>query len=386
MISDLRMLGYATKLACFAIGLAICVGLVGCARDNITNAGSQSNWLTCERSESCPEALQCQCGFCTRPCELHDECAGVHARASCEATTELEAVCEGDLPSTPRVCVLGCLADSDCGEGASELACREGFCVPTEASMPNVTPDGSVDGSPDGSVDASVQQPLGADVEVVITADNAYGFGYGSDTSLRNYFGGINNRLAEDIFNCPTGPETYTVPSADAQVGDTLYIIAWADSATTQGVLAQFSRGGDIVSTGNGDWNVCATGVRYDSSTSGPDLAEINQQIAFCNAGSSDSATTSGGWVDAAGNGIGALAVGESNDTRRGLGPEAGNEFPIACGIAAEARWMWFNWAPQSITWPAQSPFIWPSDATDANPDKQFLIFKLGADKVVGPD
>jgi hypothetical protein len=354
----------------FAIVLVTCLQLTGCATDHTTNAGSQSNWLACGDNESCPAELECQCGFCTKPCDLHDECAGVHARASCEAATDLEAVCGADLVSAPRVCALVCLANSDCGGSVSDLTCRDGFCVPNASA---------------GGADSGPPVVPALDVEVAITADNAYGFGYGSETSLRNYFGGINNILAEDIFHCDRGPESYTVPAADAQAGDTLYIIAWADSATTQGVLAQFQRGDSIVYTGSGDWNVCATGVRYDSSTSGPEITEINQQIALCNAGDSDPATTSAGWVNATGNGVGALAVGEPNDTGRGPDPVTGNEFPLTCGIGDEARWMWFNWAPQTISWPAQTPFIWPSDAIDANPDKQFLIFKLAADKVVGP-
>jgi hypothetical protein len=266
------------------------------------------------------------------------------------------------------------------------LACRDGFCVSSAlaASARKDAGPGDAAVSDASAADAAQASPL--DVEVVITADNAYGFGYGSDTALRTYLGGVSNPLAEDIFNCGAGlgPETYTVPAAEAQPGDALYIIAWADAATTQGVIGEFRRGTRTVYTGEGKWVVCATGARYDSSTSGPDLAEINRQIGLCNDGTSDPATTSAGWVDSVGNGTGALAIGEANDTPRGQSPELGNEFPLACNIGAKARWMWFNWDPQHITWPAQSPFIWPTSGS-GNVDKQFLIFKLAASEVPGP-
>ncbi len=218
------------------------------------------------------------------------------------------------------------------------------------------------------------------DVEVVMTADNAYGFGYGDDKELFNYFGGVVNKLAGDIFNC-NGPETYTVPAKDAAEGNYLYIIAYADKSTTQGVLGQLARvGSDPVYTGHGKWEVCATGQDFVSPDTGPNLAQINLQIPKCNAANTDPGTTSGGWVDATGTANGKVEFGEDNTTPRDQ-VVAGNEFPIACGIDGDAKWMWFNWDPQSIIWPSQgSPFIWPGG--QGNPDKQFLIFRLAAENI----
>lgn len=224
-------------------------------------------------------------------------------------------------------------------------------------------------------------QPPGGytDVNVIITSDNAYGFGYGTNTQMVNYFGGIENIRSQDIFDCPIGlgPEAYTVPAADAAAGGFLYLVTWADRDYTQGVIAQFFRsGGTPIYTGQGDWNVCATGQRFDIGSGGPDLPTINSQVANCN----DGTTPSGGWVDTVGTAAGKLDFGEDNTTSRGKTPSPGNEFLIACGIDGAARWMWFNWSPQTIIWPTQgSPFIWPGGT---NPDEEFLIFRLGAEQV----
>jgi hypothetical protein len=240
--------------------------------------------------------------------------------------------------------------------------------------------DAAIDARPDAFPYPDAHPP--SPVEVHITADNAYGFGYGNAGTMSNYFGGVENTTAGQIFNCGSdGVESYTVPAADADVGNYLYVVTWADKATSQGVLGQFSREGvgTPVYTGTGDWEVCATGQDYSPGSGGPDLATINTQISNCNAGNTDPVTTSQGWVDSTGTVNGQLAVGEDNSTARSA-VVPGNEFPITCAslIDTDAHWMWFNWDPTNMTWPQQSPFIWPGGGA-TNPDGQFLIFRLGA-------
>lgn len=220
---------------------------------------------------------------------------------------------------------------------------------------------------------------LPSDVNVIITADNAYGFGYGTKTALANYFGGIENPNADEIFDCPVGhgPEQYLVPAADANAGGFLYIIGYADRSTTQGVIAKFFReGAQAVFTGSGSWEACATGEDFDPGSGGPDLATINSYIVKCNAGELDAATSSVGWVTAAGTANGKVAFGEDNSTARDR-PMPGNEFLVACDIDAAARWMWFDWEAGRTT---GSPFMWPGG--DGNPTKDFVIFRLGADQI----
>lgn len=227
--------------------------------------------------------------------------------------------------------------------------------------------------------DAAVPD-LPSDVNVIITADNAYGFGYGTKAALVNYFGGVENATSDEIFACPVGagPEQYLVPAADANAGGFLYIVGYADQQSTQGVIAKFFRdGAPAVFTGAGKWEACATGVDYSPGSGGPDLATINANIAKCNAGELDPTVSSVGWVDATGTANGRVAFGEDNSTARAAMAVPGNEFRVACEIEPTAHWMWFDWEPARTM---GSPFIWPGGST--NVTKDFVIFRLGADQI----
>jgi hypothetical protein len=222
------------------------------------------------------------------------------------------------------------------------------------------------------------------DVDVVITADNAYSFGYGDANGITNFTQGTRAQTAGQIFNCGEGPEAYLVPAASAPPSAYLYIVTWDDLSVTQGVLGQFRRGtGAPLYTGDSQFEACGTGVDMQSSLTGPTQAEINAQIAICNSGSGDDATTSGGWVNAAGavtpGAIGSLAVGEANDTT------PGGSFPPTCptGVAPpdtasidpEARWMWYQ--PGGVANPFQS--------TGSNTFRAYLIFRIAAADIPNP-
>jgi hypothetical protein len=243
----------------------------------------------------------------------------------------------------------------------------------------SVSLGGSV-GATEGGADVGEELPdLPSEVNVIITADNAYGFGYGTKSKLENYFGGVENQEATDIFDCPVGngPEQYVVPAEDANAGGYLYIIGYADKSTTQGVIAKFFReGATPVYTGMGKWEVCATGEDYDPGSGGPDRETIDQYIAKCNAAELGAEVSSVGWVDATGNENGRVVFGEDNSTTR-EGPTAGNEFLIACDIEPSARWMWFDWIADRED---GSAFLWPGGSD--NLTKDFLIFRLGADQI----
>jgi hypothetical protein len=224
------------------------------------------------------------------------------------------------------------------------------------------------------------EQPA-TDVEAIVTTDNAFSFGYGTDSVLNTFIRGEASGGGE-IFNCPVGfgPAKYTVPAAQAPTGAYLYIIAWADNAVSQGTLAQFKRlGGQPVYSGDGAWQVCAVGKPYANLADGPDQATVNASIGDCNKGT-PGATYSKGWVTTNGavtpGAIGLLAFGETND-------DPGGTFPIVCqmddagvsGIDAVARWMWFD--PQD----GSSPFFGNAN----NRTKTFLIFRLPADALPVP-
>jgi hypothetical protein len=226
-------------------------------------------------------------------------------------------------------------------------------------------------------VDAGLPPDVGGDVNAVVTADNAFSFGYGDETSIGTYVPGGPASNGSEIFDCPVGfgPHAFVVPAKDAPASAFLYIVAWADTKTTQGVLAQFKRGaGAVVYSGSGSWQVCATGKFIDPDVEpGPNQATANQNIVACNAGASGD-SYSKGWVNITGaitaGAIGKLAFGEAND-------DPGGSFPIVCqvdnagvhGIDAPAKWMWFD--------PLDG--ITPFEGNDGNRTKSWLIFRLPA-------
>lgn len=254
-------------------------------------------------------------------------------------------------------------------------------CGPSAVTRPDAASDAGAGGEDATTVDGpSASGP----VDVVITADNAYSFGYGSSIALASFTQGQRAQTAGQIFNCPIGegPEAYTIPEAAAPDGAYLYIVTWDDLAVTQGVLGQFSRTTGTVFTGDPRFEVCATGLDYSVGADalvGPSLTIINAEIARCNAGTGDATTTSKGWVNSAGavtaGALGRLAVGELND-------DAAGTFPITCqptattlGITSTASWMWYD--------PADGQ---PGDAfhsTGVNRFKAFLIFRLGVADII---
>ena len=248
--------------------------------------------------------------------------------------------------------------------------------------------NGDIDATGGGDTDAfgtgidAAPVPSGP-VNAVITADNAYSFGYGTIDEIDHFTQGTKSD-GPAIFDCPlgNGPEAYVVPEADAPPSAFLFIVAWDDLSVTQGVIADFSRLNADVQTGNAPFEVCATGIPYVSgptSINGPSVDVINQQIAICNAGTGDPTMTSGGWVNTMGpvppNANGLLAVGEAND-------DAGGTFPIVCqptstdlGVPATARWLWYD--------PNDGQAIDPFHATGTNRFKSFLIFRLGVVSII---
>ncbi|MEP7123178.1 MAG: hypothetical protein ABJE95_19780 [Byssovorax sp.] len=221
------------------------------------------------------------------------------------------------------------------------------------------------------------------DVQVVLTADNAYSFGYGDVAGITHFIQGSRAQSAGEIFNCGEGPESYVVPAADAPASAYLYIATWDDLAVTQGVLGQFVRvGGTALYTGDPKFEVCATGIDLSSSQTGPTQAEVNTQIGICNSGSGDKATTSAGWVNSAGavtpSAIGSLAIGETNDAM------PGGTFPPTCPTGAvpapgtidtASHWMWYQ--PGGIADPFHS--------TGSNTFRAYLIFRLKAQDLPPP-
>lgn len=261
------------------------------------------------------------------------------------------------------------------------LTCVVVLCACGPSTRQESIPDAPA--TPDTFVQAFDDAPKASGpVDVVITADNAYSFGYGDGGSITHFTQGQRAGTAGQIFNCNEGPEEYTVPAADAPDGAYLYVVTWDDLSVTQGVLAAFSRDTGTVLTGDGRFEVCATGLDYSSgpdAQTGPSLTTINTQIALCNAGTGDPATTSKGWVSTAGGtttgALGQLAIGEANDDATGTFPLVCQPGQAAIGIPPAAKWMWYD--------PADGQGGDSFHSTGANRFKAFLIFRLAAASII---
>lgn len=264
---------------------------------------------------------------------------------------------------------------------------RLAWCIALAACGPSLADRddaGVIDGLGGDAPIVDARPAVSGPVNVVITADNAYSFGYGNAAGITHFTQGQRAQTAGQIFNCPIGegPETYVIPEADAPDGAYLYIVTWDDLAVTQGVLGQFTRDMGSVFTGDPRFEVCATGIDYSTGTDalvGPSQAIINTEIGRCNSGAGAAGTTSKGWVNSAGpvvsGALGKLAVGEMND-------DAAGAFPITCqptattlGITSTAKWMWYE--------PEDGQGGDAFHSTGVNRFKAFLIFRLGVADII---
>jgi len=253
----------------------------------------------------------------------------------------------------------------------------------------------------------AIPNALAVDVDVVITVDNAYGFGFGDAAGMTtsSYFGGLRNTSAADITNgLPAlftagdsnagngftnpgvGPELYDLNGLPAS--DYLYLIAWSDDFALQGAIGSFTVGSTTIGTVDGvGWQVYATGIDRDSNvaadtlTNSPaDIALINDQIALANA-DGGGAGTSVGWVDENGllpggaPGVGVLAFGDMNDGN----PGGTHPFGVINGISSDSRWMWYNEDPAAIS----NPFQAGPEGPDGH--NEFLIFRIPVRNVPEP-
>jgi len=239
-----------------------------------------------------------------------------------------------------------------------------------------------------GLVIGTVSEARAAPLNVIITADNAYGFGFGDVNGMYTYFGGVRNVLASEIFSGPPvlqvspPPSPYTIPGVGPEMyqvnatslNDYVYIVTWSDDSVWQGVIAGFQLPSSTLVSGSA-WEVFATGKDRDSNVLADtllasDLPIINAEIATANANLGGPGT-SRGWVDVNGllpnssPGAGALALWPGS-------PPSGAGFPTSItGIPAGTPWMWYNESPSTIT----DPFVAGLEGPDGH--NEYLIFRI---------
>jgi hypothetical protein len=130
-------------LAAGAVGHALVGLLLACGSSKGAGELGPPNpsWLVpCSLPGECALG-ECVCGVCTEPCGATGDCSGAPAGAQCFAPGSVghAAVC-GDVDAR-GVCLPGCSAGDDCGEG---FACALGACV-SAASLPeSVAPGDAV--------------------------------------------------------------------------------------------------------------------------------------------------------------------------------------------------------------------------------------------------
>jgi hypothetical protein len=123
---------------------------------------------------------------------------------------------------------------------------------------------------------------LGAMVDALVTADNHYALYATGDTGLV-YHGGneIGSAGAPGAYNWSLA-ETYHFHAQG-----TLYIAAWSDGSTAQGVLAQIMLdGGTSLSGGYAKWEVYRTDVARHDGDPHPTVPEMSAHILAADTGS----------------------------------------------------------------------------------------------------
>jgi photosystem II stability/assembly factor-like uncharacterized protein len=247
-------------------------------------------------------------------------------------------------------------------------------------------------GFPTGVYKRSLSQMMQV-VNVTITSDNAYVFGFGDINGITNYYyPGVCNYLAHEIYSPNTGTETYTI--AGSLSGKYIYIAAWSDELTYQGTIAQFSDGNTTILTSPTlpnpyvHWEVYATGINLNPQSNDPEpiapayiprrnsncptLSEINTQIAIANQNAGNPANTSVGWVGTTPipGRVGVLAFGPNNVANNyGFPPQT------VSGINPNAQWMWYNPDPTQIT----QPFVTDNFPNfPASLSREYYIFRVG--------
>jgi len=181
-----------------------------------------------------------------------------------------------------------------------------------------------------------------------ITADNSYTLYAGTDAAATLMVGGDQNRLAGDIFHA----ESYLI---DPGAYPFLYVSAWSDDATAQGLLVEIAWRSRLFGGGSA-WRVYAVGTDLDIGSSPPTLQEMTGHILAANASTGDPATTSVGWV--------VPVIGENN------GSSSYSCWGQVRDISTHAKWMWYQSGDEESP-EIRSPFLRGFD------HREFLIFRI---------
>ena len=160
---------------------------------------------------------------------------------------------------------------------------------------------------------------------------------------------GTSLTLFVGVVSGPNSSQNYNFLTTDQH----LYIAAWSDDSTQQGLLHDFAMNANPVWSGNAAWEVYATGINF-STIASPTLGSFTTQIGIANA-ATGGVGTSVTWVP--------TTVGGINN---GTFP-VGNPWVQQASIATNANWVWYDNGNQAG---AQAPFRGGFD------HDEYLIFR----------
>lgn len=150
-------------------------------------------------------------------------------------------------------------------------------------------------------------------VTATVTADNHY--------SIYATIDGVFTKVGGNETDTVGAPGAYNWSMAETftfNASGPIYIAAWSDDATAQGLLAQLQTDAGMIFSGDYRWEVFATGIDLDTGAPHPLATDVAAQIALADANS--------WWA--------APYVGDTNVS--GTLP-----WSKIADIADEARWMW---------------------------------------------
>jgi hypothetical protein len=151
-------------------------------------------------------------------------------------------------------------------------------------------------------------------IKATITADNHYALYYGDKN------GSFVTLIGRNEFGTTGSPGQYNWSDAetfnfDMPAGAYLYIAAWSDKSTAQGLLGQFVLSNTTLLTNTSDWTVFSTGVDKGDGSAAPTIGELGSQISIAN---------STGWSTV------------TNHLVNGSSP-----WGLVSGIDKQADWIW---------------------------------------------
>ena len=209
-----------------------------------------------------------------------------------------------------------------------------------------------------------------AQYTVNVDADNDYALYTGTSTAATTFYGNQYNSLAGQL----QVAQSYNVTLSGSN--NYIYIAAWSDLATAQGLLADITStsSGNLLlgsgSIGAGQWQVAATGKTIPANASPPDVYFSDPGLASAIAAANSATDPSGGWVTPTDY--------TTYDNAQGGVYHSINGPPgiVVPQIAPNSEWMWYQ-IPG--TGGGNSPF-----APGMNED-EYLIFRLPATAVPEP-